>query len=220
MKFFGVVLFMMVSFVSLAQEVTVADRLERLIVSELMTRYPHSKVNVDKATLNQIQVQESSAVARVHDFKNDGSILVSIGTQYFDIPVSVEKEVWVPNKRVMPNEALDASDFSKIQIHLEDQRFAAKRDLLFQAEKISGLRSKRTLLPNDPLLETAVESIPDVERGESVQVVIQSGLLELVAPARAEEEGHIGDLIRVMTLKSKRIFEGKLQKNRTVEVSL
>jgi flagella basal body P-ring formation protein FlgA len=65
-----------------------------------------------------------------------------------------------------------------------------------------------------------VQRVPDVRRGDTVQVYLRSGSLQLTTGGIVQESALIGDKVRVLTRQGKREVVGILKNKDGIEVSL
>jgi flagella basal body P-ring formation protein FlgA len=59
-----------------------------------------------------------------------------------------------------------------------------------------------------------------VRNGEKIDMRFQKGMLEIVLPGLAREDGALGEEIRVKCIETKKIFEGRVINAETVYVKL
>jgi flagella basal body P-ring formation protein FlgA len=65
-----------------------------------------------------------------------------------------------------------------------------------------------------------VRRIPDVKKGEWVQIQLISGDVTLSTRGQAEEAGYLNQKLRVTSFGTKRLMEGELKSGGIVEVRL
>jgi flagella basal body P-ring formation protein FlgA len=86
------------------------------------------------------------------------------------------------------------------------------------AAEVLGARTIRRLNPGDVLQTAFVATPPVVQMGEPVTAIARIGDLEVAARFVAEDNGRIGDLIRIMNPDTKRTLRARIIKAGTVEV--
>lgn len=83
-----------------------------------------------------------------------------------------------------------------------------------------GKRLQRNLRAGSPVLLSMVESLPVVQRGERVKIVINSGPLHLTATGLAHSDGIMDQMIRVQNINSNKIIYCRVAAPGLVEVIL
>jgi flagella basal body P-ring formation protein FlgA len=66
------------------------------------------------------------------------------------------------------------------------------------------------------ILPTMVENVPVIHSGDKVNIVVERGLIRIVAPGIARQKGGRGDLIRVANLDSKKVIQAAVVDSLTV----
>lgn len=84
--------------------------------------------------------------------------------------------------------------------------------------EVSGMVTKRTLLPGRIIPVSSVREAFIVERGQAVQLVYIQGALTITATGTPLEPGIIGDLIRVRNTDTGKILSGTAMADGTVRV--
>lgn len=144
-------------------------------------------------------------------FSGDRLIKRSVVTPY----IRRSEVIAVPVRDLRKGAILGAGDFREVQ------RDAARipRDVVRDVSEIEGLRAKRSLRKDHPVRNSQLESIPLVERGDRVQIVLQAGALQINATGKAREAGALGEWIRVVNVDSKRELSGRVDAEGRVHVS-
>jgi flagella basal body P-ring formation protein FlgA len=84
----------------------------------------------------------------------------------------------------------------------------------------SEYESKQTIPAGAFPTVQMVQRVPDVRRGDTVQVYLRSGSLQLTTGGIVQESALIGDKVRVLTRQGKREVVGILKNKDGIEVSL
>ena len=121
----------------------------------------------------------------------------------------------VPRRDIQRGTVLDPSDFRRV----DRDANRLPRDVVRDVAEVIGLRAKRSLRKDGVFRASQVEGIPLVERGDRVQVVLQTGPLSVSAMGRAQETGALGDWIRVLNVDSKRELSGRVDAEGRVHVA-
>jgi flagellar basal body P-ring formation protein FlgA len=98
-------------------------------------------------------------------------------------------------------------------------RATSPRDAVRDPASLVGLRLKRSIAGEQLLREGDFESVPVVDRGDRVTIVLQKGPLLIQAIGKAQETGAAGDWIRVVNLDSKRELTGRVDREGRVHVA-
>lgn len=104
-----------------------------------------------------------------------------------------------------PMQAGEAFEPSSVRIG-EAQVFTAQCTPLTTPESIVGMRSLRRLGADDPVCSEGVESQPLVVRGESVAVHAKVGLVTISAKGIAQEDGGLGQRLKVRSPSSGEVY--------------
>ncbi len=79
-----------------------------------------------------------------------------------------------------------------------------------RSELRSGMRVKRSVATAQPLLASAVQTVPWVRSGDRVELLVQRAGVRVTAKARALQNGWQGSRVRVQTTSGDRYFYGKV----------
>ena len=203
--------------------------IKQMLRTELARKYPGARIELGSG-FRLIQGSLSQTVASLTVLADNGR-----GEAQFTIrgggddPQLAEGvadfAAWVPsyvaNRRVLPGEKLVPELFSIQDVNVASGQAHDYRGVIFQREqKIDGLQSRQTVLEGQFLTSTAVERIPDIRRGDTVRIEMNSGGLVLTTQGIAEEPAYTDGQVRVMTAKTKRELTGKLISGGVVQVSL
>lgn len=135
--------------------------------------------------------------------------------------VSVWALAKVSNKKIKPGEKLKNEFFSLKNIEISRLKMPeSRRYILNVNQDLENLEAVQTILEGDLLLSSSVKKIPDVRRGELVNVRLSSGNVTLSVPGISEDFGYLNDKIKVITSKAKKQFSGYLSPGGVVEVQL
>ena len=89
---------------------------------------------------------------------------------------------------------------------------------LRSATQAIGLRLTSSVAGGVALTMRNIARTPLVMKGESVTLVATGSGFQIATPARAEEDGHEGDLISVRNTKTGVTLKGRLERDKTVVV--
>jgi flagella basal body P-ring formation protein FlgA len=127
----------------------------------------------------------------------------------------------VATRRFRPGELLDSKFFSTQRINVSmGQAHEYRGVLLSPSAAVSQLEAIQTIMEGQFVTSTAVQQVPDVRRGDRVEILLKSGGLVLSTQGVAEESAYIRHKVKVMTGKHKRELQGQLLPNGVVEVKI
>jgi flagella basal body P-ring formation protein FlgA len=145
----------------------------------------------------------------------------SLGAAIGEVPYQAWMPVWIPNQRVLPNQKLDANQIRSQDVDVAQGSYREYRALyLPQSAVISVLESRNTLLENQPILASNVRKIPVNRKGDLVKIRLQSGEISLQTQGTLEEAADLGQTVKVLSQKNKRLMSGVLVSPGSVEVQL
>ncbi len=132
---------------------------------------------------------------------------------------------WVPARmpirRIMPGERLTSEILSDQDVNVASGTGYTYRGVVLpQTVELSNLEARQTLLEGQFVVTTAVQKVPDIRRGDSVQILVKAGLMSVLTQGTAQESAYVNKPVRVLTVKTKRELVGKLDASGTVEVTL
>ena len=144
-------------------------------------------------------------------YAGDQLVKRSIVTPY----IRRSETVLVPVRDIRNGALLAPGDFRRVE------RDAARlpRDVVRDVREIEGLRAKRSLRKDRVFRASQVEGVPLVERGDRVQIVLESGPLQINAIGQAKESGALGEWIRVQNVDSRRELSGRVDAEGRVHVA-
>ncbi|MBC7384630.1 MAG: flagellar basal body P-ring formation protein FlgA [Cryobacterium sp.] len=169
------------------------------------------------ATLLVIRIlsESGTGTAEYSASYSDGSS--ALGQAHFSASVPT----YVASRRIRPGDRLQKEDFQIQSINVAQGLAYQYRGVMFGAnESIEGLQARQTILEGQYPLTSGVERVPDIRRGDTVQVKIQSGEVSLTTMAIVQEPGYRDQNVRVLTQKTKKELVGQLREGNLVEVTL
>ena len=83
---------------------------------------------------------------------------------------------------------------------------------------LSGMRAARTIRAGEPICAQSLERRPAVGRGEDVTVISTAGAVQIVGRAVAQEDGIVGQVLRVKNRSSGEIYLAAVSGEREVVV--
>ncbi len=135
-----------------------------------------------------------------------------VGTWQAVLQARVWREVWVARGGLRRGQSVSESDLA-----LERRDVLTLREALADPSSTSlALQAAEAVPAGAPLFQRHLRLQPVVHRGQTVTVVLDDGLLNLVMKAEVLEEGAPGQIVRLRNLSSRRELRGKVQNEKTV----
>ncbi len=203
------------------------DPIENSVRTEIGRRYPNATIEFlagstfpverEGATPKQVRIlsENGGGTADYTVTYSDGSS--ALGQARFSAMVPT----LVATRRIRPGERLSRDDFSLQPINVAQGLAYQYRGVMLGAkEAVEGLQARQTILEGQYPLSSGVEKVPDIRRGDTVQVKILSGEIQLLTQGLVQEPGYMNQSVRVLTQKTKKELTGHLREGGIVEVKL
>ncbi len=91
-------------------------------------------------------------------------------------------------------------------------------DVMYSTERITGQMAKRTIKKDSLIRSTMIGANPDIKKGETVKLVLRSGVLSVSALGIATENACVGEQVRVKNVQSRKIVTGQVLDSTNVRV--
>lgn len=207
--------------------VTVAD-IEPLLESCLSEKAPWKGAEVSLLDVNNIQGMELPPEGTLRLGAGDAvlgkeSILASlemlqagrsVQKVWITAYIGVRARVLTPVRKIRRGATVAPEDVETRVLKIPDLRAAYAR----LVEDAVGKVSRRTLLPGDPLPCEALEEPLLVRNGETVRLRLERGGIALTTLARAEQDGRLGDSIRVRNIDFSAVIRARVSGRAEVRV--
>lgn len=191
--------------------------------AELSKQYPGARIELDEKIEweQEISVEQISKVQILNENAR-GEIRFSVNQEVEGtVSFSAWVPAWVAQKRIFPGERLSQDVFVLREVNVSTGLAREYRGVLLpKTANLSQLEARQSILEGQFALSSGVQKIPDVRKGEPVQIKLTAGGIILTTSGIAEEPSYIHQPVRVLTSKSKRSLTGKLMSDGTVEVKL
>lgn len=128
--------------------------------------------------------------------------------------IEVRSQVVVVTKPLGRHQPIDADDIKLVDVDLSKVPSQALKRL----DEAVGMRAKRKIFPKTVLRRDYIEAPHVVQRGDLVQIVARSSVLQLTARGITKERGRMGERIRVENIDSKKQVYATVVDASTVEV--
>lgn len=198
------------------------------VLQQIKRLYPECSVELQgPLRWTQGQMPGSDWIVRVSGDSGRGEVYLhgesadyteqSYGVARFRATLSVR----LATRRIKIGERLMPENFRTEQVLVSSGPYQAQRlDLATSTLSLDRLESAATLIEGAPLYLSQVQKIPDIRRGDRVQIKLMGKGLVLSTSGLAEESGLIHGRVRVMTSRSKRELVGEVMEDGSVEVAL
>ncbi|WP_412057568.1 flagellar basal body P-ring formation chaperone FlgA [Bartonella sp. DGB2] len=113
----------------------------------------------------------------------------------------------VPNVAIYTGQSISSAAVNEKFFYI---RSGAELRYVRNRAQLENKIAKRTLLPGHAIALSALTTASLINRGQTAQLVFQSGNLSIVARGIALESGSAGDTIKVRNADSGRIISGKI----------
>jgi flagellar basal body P-ring formation protein FlgA len=132
------------------------------------------------------------------------------------VPIYIEvwQDVVLAAKPLGRNQPIMASDVRTERMNLA----RVPSNAILRKDQVLGRRANRSIAVNSVLRSDQVELPPAVRRGDVVQVLAESARLKITTQGIAQENGGIGDYIRVLNSASKKSIHARVVDSQTVQV--
>jgi flagella basal body P-ring formation protein FlgA len=81
---------------------------------------------------------------------------------------------------------------------------------------LEGKQAAKYIPAGSIIYPSMVASIPVIDTGDKVNIIIDKGLIKVTAAGVAKQKGGIGDVIKVVNLSSKKVLKGEIIDSMTV----
>ena len=139
---------------------------------------------------------------------------VLVGLLVADAALADARTAVVPKRIIYPGEEIDASQLEEVEVTNPN----IVKGYVDDITAVSGMVSKRTLLPGRVILVSALRQPFAVSRGTTVQLVFDGGALVLRAAGTPLQDASVGELIKVRNKDSGVIVSGTVMADGTVHV--
>lgn len=192
----------------------------RLIEIELSRRFSGAEIRIEEI-LSENGIPSPQSFTFVSENPQGTAHFEAADRTKFSVRFAAYQAALIPEARLLFGQKLAEGRVSPRELNVTSGSNRELRGLFLQpGTDLNAYQSRQTLLEGQPILKSGVEKIPEIKRGESVRVQVISAGMELSTTGKAEEPAGLGDSVRVMIQKTKKVLTGKLKEGRVVEVQL
>ncbi len=135
-------------------------------------------------------------------------------TFWTNVEFQIHAEILQAARQILYGKTITPQDVRTAQVEIRDARIACLR----KPEDAVGLVARRTLSPGDPLTRESVTSPLLVRSGETVHLRLERNGIRVVALAQAEQDGKLGQFIRIRNLEFSRPLKARVVGRGAVKV--
>ncbi len=184
---------------------------------------PNHDIQLDSRNLRLVIAAGTPPTVEIRDFRFDErserfTALAAVASDGSTAPLSISGQAVrvmdapVLARRINRGEIIQAQDI-KIS-RLRAANFPP--DALTRAEGIVGKAARRGLSPGEALRAADFQAPVVIQKGSLVTMVVQTPYMTLTSQGRALDDGAVGESIRVMNARSKKVVEAQVTKPDTV----
>lgn len=127
--------------------------------------------------------------------------------------IRVSRLTPVTTRLILQNERVQEGD---LELKMTDVTFA--KDSVLRKEEVQGQLAIRSLSVGSPVWASDLKREPAAQRGQMVKAVIGDGDFEVSVNMLAEDNGFVGDLIKVKNLETKKTLSGLVTEKGVVKL--
>jgi flagellar basal body P-ring formation protein FlgA len=120
--------------------------------------------------------------------------------------ICIHADAWVAANKIFPGQIVKSDDFVKQTASIDDLRTTYIANL----DEVVGKTSRRIFSPGDLIVREAFTEVFLIKRGETVQLQLQRDGIMLTSRARAEEDGMLGQIIRVRNTEFSNVVKAQV----------
>jgi len=173
-----------------------------------MPRLPVSASEVVARTPSELRMRNRICIWL--DVRQPARVVKSVPVWF---EVRAYKSIPVTVRALRPKEALHEPD-----VMLQEREVAGLQEPLMNGLPPSGLRTRRYLAAGSMLRAADLEPMPPVQSSQRVAVRVVTGSVVIETTGIAEQEGWMGDTIRIRNASSDASFSAQVANDSRVEV--
>ncbi|EJN06384.1 flagella basal body P-ring formation protein FlgA [Phyllobacterium sp. YR531] len=123
----------------------------------------------------------------------------------------------VPSQIIYPGQAIGSNGLQEKMFTI---KASAAGSYVLSVDQLVGKVARKTLLPGQPILVTAVNEPDLIQRGVAVPIIYDTGTLVITAKGIPMEPGRSGDFVKVRNIDSGIIVTGTVLANGSIQVGM
>jgi flagella basal body P-ring formation protein FlgA len=130
------------------------------------------------------------------------------------VKMNVSRKILVAKRNINKGESLSAASVEEQWSGMENE----SDESISSLTEVQGLVAKNLLMSGHPIKSLFFEKPLAVKRGEEITILMRSGDILISGKGKALNNGHTGEQIQIMYSASRKIIQGKVAADGTVEV--
>jgi flagella basal body P-ring formation protein FlgA len=194
---------------------------------EKQSPWPKGRIRVEfPETVADVDVPSEKVTVRIknrvnEDFIGQTSFTVSLraGTkplrkEHVKTTLWVLMDVVVSTKSLSSGTVLGAGDVKVMQKWYD----AVPQNRISDLKEVIGKKLSVSINPHMEITKNVLKDCPIVRRNQPVRIVLDNGILCITATGVSQEDGILGEVVRVQNTASKRIIHARVRGNALVAV--
>lgn len=133
--------------------------------------------------------------------------------QFISAQIRIRKNLWATNKQIAYNTRIEDQD---LEMKMVDITFGKERPA--SKEAIVGALTTRSLAAGSAVFPADLKREPAVKKSQVIKAISGSADFEVSTNVTAEENGFVGDTVRVKTFEGNKILTGLVTEKGTVRL--
>ncbi len=123
-------------------------------------------------------------------------------------------KVLVPYIRVVAVAPIKTGDvIAEAQVRVDNGKgMPSVQQYAVRLEDVVGRVSRRSFAEGNPITRAALFLVPEIRKGDQIQVKVHSGATRLQVEGRAESSGSVGDTVAVRNPASGKVFRARVER--------
>ena len=189
-----------------------AKDLSHQIQIALNEKFPQAEIRLPNleqlASSDEIASLGEIEQTRIIEERGNGVVVIDLfsktgKTVRIQTPYQALVKVPVALKRIFPNSKVKKEDYRIAVINIAISPAKEYRGLMIMnEEKLENTETRQTILEGQFFVSSSIQKTPDLRKGETVKLLMNSGDLSLSTAATILESASIGENVRVMTFST------------------
>lgn len=199
------------------------DAIEQAVLGQVRAAYKEMcvdcRIEFKQINIPDVQVKSADQVKVNTDAVSwAGSFLVpfevaGVRAGWISGQVKLSRKGLVARRALQMGETISEADVDKDWV---DVTFS--KDQLAQVSDFARLAPKKFIGVRQPIMMSDLRKIQVIQRGQTVKVSLGSGEFEISTSMKAEDNGAIGDMIRVKNMETQKVLSVRVEKEGSARV--
>ncbi len=197
---------------------------ENQLTIAILARCGDCKVSLHDLKIPQIREKLSfeNCEIQTESLKAGGSFILPVQcrfsgnenkTYWLSGSSKVFKLAPVSSRQLNPGEKITSHDF-----RMEEVDVTYAKDGIPTSSEVEGQLASRILSVNQPIFKSDYKKELAITRGQLIRAISGNETFEVTSQAVAEEQGYVGDLIRIKNSESQKVLSGQIVEKGVVKV--